>query len=121
MEERLKRNQATVSGTSSRAQRSQNGNNFAAAEQGGPAPIQRDIPQRTSRPGTAKTQQQAPIHGGAMPPTPTASEGEYELVPEPHYPSMSTSTRTYNDSESGLETRSFADMVLVSKDGDHDS
>lgn len=28
----------------------------------------------TSRPGTAKQTQHAPMHGGAMPPTPTASE-----------------------------------------------
>lgn len=30
--------------------------------------------QKTSRPGTAKQAQHAPMHGGAMPPTPTASE-----------------------------------------------
>ncbi|KAM0809412.1 hypothetical protein AB5N19_09755 [Seiridium cardinale] len=113
MEERLKRNHpAGAAGARPAAQ----------AGQGAPAPVQKDLPQRASRPGTAKAQQQAPIHGGAMPPTPTASEGEYELVPEPHYHNnMSSSTSIYNDSESGLETRSFADMVLVSKDGDHDS
>jgi hypothetical protein len=76
--------------------------------------------QRVSRPGTAKSQQQ-PHHGGAMPPTPTASEGEYELVPDLHTSYNMSSAHTCNDSESGLETRSFADMVLVSKDGDHDS
>lgn len=76
--------------------------------------------QRTSRPGTAKSQQQ--VHGGAMPPTPTASEGEYELVPDLHTnTNMSSSTYTCYGSEAGLETRSFADLVLVSKDGDHDS
>lgn len=57
-----------------------------------------------------------------MPPTPTASEGEYELVPVPHHSNnMSSSTCIYDDSESGLKTRSFADLVVVSKDGDHDS
>ncbi|KAK9776485.1 hypothetical protein SCAR479_06808 [Seiridium cardinale] len=103
MEERLKRNHpAGAAGARPAAQ----------AGQGAPAPVQKDLPQRASRPGTAKAQQQAPIHGGAMPPTPTASEGEYELVPEPHYHNnMSSSTSIYNDSESGLETRSFADMV----------
>lgn len=107
MEERLKRNHPAGAA--------------AGTSQGAPAPLQKDLPQRPSRPGTAKAQQ-APVHGGAMPPTPTASEGEYELVPEPRYPNnMSSSTSTYNDSESGLETRSFADLVLVSKDGDHDS
>lgn len=30
--------------------------------------------QAASRPGTAKQAQHAPLHGGAMPPTPTASE-----------------------------------------------
>lgn len=34
-----------------------------------------------SRPGTAKASQQAVP--GALPPTPTASEGEYEFVPDP--------------------------------------
>lgn len=35
----------------------------------------------SSRPGTAKASQQAVP--GALPPTPTASEGEYEFVPDP--------------------------------------
>lgn len=35
-----------------------------------------------SRPGTAKASQQAVP--GALPPTPTASEGEYEFVPDPY-------------------------------------
>ncbi|KAH8195954.1 hypothetical protein TruAng_009874 [Truncatella angustata] len=124
MEERLKHGtQATgAAGASPRAQRSPIGSAFAQAGQGAPASLHKDLPQRGSRPGTAKAQQQAPAHGGAMPPTPTASEGEYELVPEPRYPTnMSSSTHTCNDSESGLETRSFADMVIVSKDGDADS
>lgn len=113
MEERLKGSKPGASaGTSPQAQ----------SGQGAQAPLQKDLPQRASRPGTAKTQQQAPVHGGAMPPTPTASEGEYELVPEPHHPTnMYSSTCTYNGSEDGLETRSFADLVVVSKDGDHDS
>ncbi|KAF7541318.1 hypothetical protein G7054_g763 [Neopestalotiopsis clavispora] len=113
MEERLNRNKApATTGASAGTQQ-----HLPVRQQGAPAPAQ-----RTSRPGTAKAQQPAPLHGGAMPPTPTASEGEYELVPEPRHPNnLSSSTHTYNDSESGLETRSFADMVIVSKDGDHDS
>lgn len=35
-----------------------------------------------SRPGTAKASQQAVP--GALPPTPTASEGEYEFIPDPY-------------------------------------
>ncbi|KAI1855199.1 hypothetical protein JX266_000064 [Neoarthrinium moseri] len=126
MEERLKRGgqaPGAATGSSPRAQRSPLGDTFS--QQQAPATgTQKELPQRPSRPGTAKAQQQSQqqMHGGAMPPTPTASEGEYELVPEPHYASkMSSSSHTCNDSESGLETRSFADLVVVSKDGDHDS
>lgn len=124
MEERLKRPAGQQAGAASTgspsAQQSPVRNKSATA---GQSAVQKDLPQRPSRPGTAKAQQQtAPVHGGAMPPTPTASEGEYELVPEPAFHNkMSSSTITSNDSDSGLETRSFADMVLVSKDGDHDS
>lgn len=72
----------------------------------------------TSRPGTAKPTQHAPMHGGAMPPTPTASEGEYELVD----PLSKSTTSSYMRPDHGVETRSFTDMVLVSKDGgDRDS
>ncbi|KAI4591860.1 hypothetical protein KJ359_012112 [Pestalotiopsis sp. 9143b] len=63
MEERLNRNKAP-SAPSAVA-----GSQRLPVQQGGPASVQ-----RTSRPGTAKAQQQAPLHGGAMPPTPTASE-----------------------------------------------
>ncbi|KAI5928248.1 hypothetical protein F4810DRAFT_706143 [Camillea tinctor] len=69
------------------------------------------LPQRplqTSRPGTAKQSQQAPVRGGAMPPTPTASEGEYGLV------NNSSST---SPGDGGAETRSFTDYVFVNKDG----
>ncbi|KAJ1338055.1 intracellular multiplication protein IcmG [Microdochium nivale] len=38
------------------------------------APASESQRSQTSRPGTAKPAQQQPIHGGAMPPTPTASE-----------------------------------------------
>ncbi|KAI0025630.1 hypothetical protein F4780DRAFT_774498 [Xylariomycetidae sp. FL0641] len=63
------------------------------------------IPLQTSRPGTAKQPQQVPLRGGAMPPTPTASEGEYDQV------------QSWGDGDESVETRSFADYVLVSKDG----
>ncbi|KAI0392500.1 hypothetical protein F5Y17DRAFT_358031 [Xylariaceae sp. FL0594] len=70
----------------------------------------KDLPQRpmqtASRPGTAKQAQQAPMHGGDMPPTPTASEGESELV----------NSSSYNDG--GAESSSFTDYVIVPKDGD---
>jgi hypothetical protein len=104
MEERLKRSggQAPAATGSPRGQRQPLANTFGQAQ---PPQANKDSSQRplqASRPGTAKQTQHAPAHGGAMPPTPTASEGEYE-----------------ND---GVETRSFADFVLVSKDGgDRDS
>lgn len=76
MEERLKRSKEPgQSGSSPRAPRQGLGDTF-----GGPAssaPAEKDLPQRPlqgSRPGTAKPTQHAPVHGGAMPPTPTASE-----------------------------------------------
>ncbi|RYP93760.1 hypothetical protein DL770_000132 [Monosporascus sp. CRB-9-2] len=65
MEERLKRSKegvAAAGGSSLLGQGAATGTQEAA---------------KTSRPGTAKqSQQQAPARGGAMPPTPTASEGE---------------------------------------------
>jgi hypothetical protein len=65
--------------------------------------------QATSRPGTAKQAQHAPLHGGAMPPTPTASEGESDLV-----------NSSVNDH--GTKTASFTNYVIVTKDGeDRDS
>ncbi|RYP07873.1 hypothetical protein DL764_002239 [Monosporascus ibericus] len=66
MEERLKRSKdgvAAAGGSSLLGQGAATGTQKEAA--------------KTSRPGTAKqSQQQAPARGGAMPPTPTASEGE---------------------------------------------
>ncbi|KAI5862407.1 hypothetical protein GGS23DRAFT_99125 [Durotheca rogersii] len=110
MEDRLKsRLPGASGGASPRAQRQP----AAAGVFGQPplAPAEKDASQQPrSRPGTAKPAHQAPGHGGAMPPTPTASEGEYVLV---------------NHSSSGgagaLGPRRFADCVLVSKDGDRDN
>ncbi|ORY64347.1 uncharacterized protein BCR38DRAFT_485506 [Pseudomassariella vexata] len=115
MEERLKmQNGATLPApsTSPRAGPQPLGNAF-----GGPAVDKVDAQQQqrptgASRPGTAKQTQQAPAHGGAMPPTPTASEGEYEFV-DPSTPCV------YD--LGGLESRSFTDLVVISKDGDRDS
>jgi hypothetical protein len=45
------------------------------------------------------------MHGGAMPPTPTASEGESDLV-------------NSSSHDRDAETQSFTDYVIVSKDGD---
>ncbi|KAI0124859.1 hypothetical protein BJ170DRAFT_685736 [Xylariales sp. AK1849] len=119
MEERLQRSKSGAPGsgsasTSPRAQRQPG----AFGQQGqAPPAVPKDLSQRASRPGTAKGQQPPPPHhGGALPPTPTASEGEYELVPDDNKSSY------YNDSDgSGVKTRSFADTVVVSKDGDRDS
>ncbi|KAI1130380.1 hypothetical protein F5Y10DRAFT_289593 [Nemania abortiva] len=68
---------------------------------------EKELPQRplqaTSRPGTAKQTQHAPMHGGAMPPTPTASEGESDLV-------------NSSSHDRDAETASFADYVIIPKD-----
>ncbi|KAI0013242.1 hypothetical protein F4779DRAFT_613771 [Xylariaceae sp. FL0662B] len=101
MEERLKKQHPGPSGdTSPRTQRQNLGNTFGQAS----SAAEKELPQRPSRPGTAKQVQRVPTHGGAMPPTPTASEGEYEFV---------------NTSSDGASSgaRSFADYVIVSKDG----
>jgi len=69
MEARLKSGGALVAGSSPQAQQQ----SVAGSLQAGPAVDSQK--QQTSRPNTAKpTQQQQPVHGGAMPPTPTASE-----------------------------------------------
>ena len=68
MEERLKSGGVTPSASSPRAQRQAVGDAFKAA------PASDAQRSQTSRPGTAKQAQQQPVHGGAMPPTPTASE-----------------------------------------------
>ncbi|OTA55292.1 hypothetical protein K449DRAFT_408904 [Hypoxylon sp. EC38] len=72
MEERLKKqNPPGAAGSMSpRAQRQAISDAFGTAAT---ASADKDQQQR-SRPGTAKQVQQAPAHGGAMPPTPTASE-----------------------------------------------
>ncbi|KAK6844562.1 hypothetical protein PG995_014672 [Apiospora arundinis] len=116
MEDRLKRSsgqgQTAGLGAPSGTQRQAVGNSF-----GQPA-SDKDMAAQRSRPGTAKQPQQAPAHGGAMPPTPTASEGEYELVD----PSTAfTFPQSHHYGMNGIATQSFTDMVLVSKDGDRDS
>jgi hypothetical protein len=112
MENRLKANKPTPNGIATAARqplgsKAEQASALTQAEQ--------DVPQRTtgtSRPGTAK-QQQAPAHGGDMPPTPTDSEGEYEVV--------DCSSHVNTPGDAGVETRSFTDLVIVSKDGDRDS
>ncbi|KAI4860450.1 hypothetical protein F4820DRAFT_452922 [Hypoxylon rubiginosum] len=107
MEERLKKQQP-AGGLSPRAQRQAIGDAFAkkTALEKDIAAQQQQQQQQRSRPGTAKQAQQAPGHGGAMPPTPTASEGEYVLV---NHASSSTA--------GAADSRTFTDYVFVSKDG----
>ncbi|KAI1173207.1 hypothetical protein F4777DRAFT_590035 [Nemania sp. FL0916] len=105
MEARLQTSKVGGVGGSPRAQRQPLANTFKSAAQ----PAEKDLPQRplqtSSRPGTAKQSQHAPMHGGAMPPTPTASEGESDLV--------NSSSHDRDDA-----TPSFADYVIVPKDGE---
>ncbi|KAI1330575.1 hypothetical protein F5Y16DRAFT_396071 [Xylariaceae sp. FL0255] len=122
MEQRLQLSKTRGPSGSPRAQRQALGNN--TFDQPSPAQqptAEKELHQRplqtssTSRPGTAKQSQQAPLHGGAMPPTPTASEGESDLV-------INASSSTTCDDPDLAETRSFADYVIVNKDGyDRDS
>ncbi|KAI1107399.1 hypothetical protein F4804DRAFT_329433 [Jackrogersella minutella] len=103
MENRLKTQQPGASGgLSPRAQRQAISDAY-----GQKAAVEKDIAQQQqrSRPGTAKQVQHAPAHGGAMPPTPTASEGEYVLV--------NHSSSGYG----GTDFRTFTDYVLIPKDG----
>ncbi|KAK7920326.1 hypothetical protein PG985_008348, partial [Apiospora marii] len=117
MEARLKRSSGGQ-GTAAQSESQRQAASDLAADKDTAAQMAAQRSMGTSRPGTAKQPQQAPAHGGAMPPTPTASEGEYELVdpstafafPQPHH---------YGSN--GLATQSFTDMVLVYKDGDRDS
>ncbi|KAI0556250.1 hypothetical protein F4679DRAFT_578373 [Xylaria curta] len=98
MEARLQMSKAGPS--SPRAQRQPSATNASA---------EKELPQRplqtASRPGTAKQAQQAPMRAGAMPPTPTASEGESDLV------------NSFSH-DRDLETPSIADYVIVTKDGE---
>ncbi|KAF3071029.1 hypothetical protein GL218_00383 [Daldinia childiae] len=104
MEERLKKqNPPGVPGSvSPRSQRQAISDAFGKA-----ASTEKDLAQQQqrSRPGTAKQVQQAPAHGGAMPPTPTASEGEYVLV------------KHSSSGDGAACSRTFTDYVYVSKDG----
>ncbi|KAI0451799.1 hypothetical protein F5B21DRAFT_527464 [Xylaria acuta] len=109
MEARLQTSKTTQLGGSPRAQRQPLANTFNSA----PSSAEKELPQRplqtASRPGTAKQAQQAPMRAGAMPPTPTASEGESDLV-------------NSSSHDRDPETASIADYVIVSKDGeDRDS
>ncbi|KAI1275733.1 hypothetical protein F5Y07DRAFT_400045 [Xylaria sp. FL0933] len=105
MEARLKTSKVGTSGGSPRAQRQPLANTLSSAAQS----TEKELPQRplqtTSRPGTAKQAQHAPMHGGAMPPTPTASEGESDLV-------------NASSHDRDADAASFADYVIVSKDGE---
>ncbi|KAI0910202.1 hypothetical protein F4823DRAFT_379947 [Ustulina deusta] len=109
MEARLQTSKLDGSGGSPRAQRRPLANTFSPAAQATEKGLPQRPPQAASRPGTAKQAQLAPMHGGAMPPTPTASEGESDLVKSSSH-------------DHDAETASFADYVIVSKDGeDRDS
>ncbi|KAI1210489.1 uncharacterized protein F4807DRAFT_459865 [Annulohypoxylon truncatum] len=103
MEERLKKQHpGAATSSTARSQRQALSDAFDKAQAEKEQLVQQ---QQRSRPGTAKQVQQAPAHGGAMPPTPTASEGEYVLV---------------NHSSSGnrgADSRNFTDYVLIPKDG----
>ncbi|KAI1800926.1 hypothetical protein F4811DRAFT_556339 [Daldinia bambusicola] len=99
MEERLK--QQNPAAVSSMAPRQTAGDAF-----GKTASTEKELAQQQrSRPGTAKQVQQAPAHGGAMPPTPTASEGEYVLV------------KHSSSGDGDACSRTFTDYVYVSQDG----
>ena len=123
MEERLKRNGGVPQTTG--------GPQAPRQPQTDPVGSSKDAA-KTSRPGTAKqTQQQVPVRGGAMPPTPTASEGEYLDPADSHHPphrqydekiSSTTTTPSAATNHPGrspgvVSTRTFADYVLVTKDG----
>ncbi|KAI3327947.1 hypothetical protein HD806DRAFT_531280 [Xylariaceae sp. AK1471] len=105
MEAKLQTSKIGGLGGSPRAQRQPLASTFDSTTQS----TEKELPQRplqtASRPGTAKQAQHAPMHGGAMPPTPTASEGESDLV-------------NNSSHDRDAETQSFADYVIVSKDGD---
>lgn len=109
MEERLQTSKSGAPSGSPHAQRRALANPFGSTAQS----TEKALPQRplqaSSRPGTAKQAQHAPMHGGAMPPTPTASEGESDLV-------------NISSHDRDAETASVADYVIVPKDGeDRDS
>ncbi|KAI1093721.1 hypothetical protein F5B19DRAFT_491039 [Rostrohypoxylon terebratum] len=100
MEERLKmQHPGAANSSNARSQRQALSDAFDKAQAEKEQLVQR------SRPGTAKQVQQAPAHGGAMPPTPTASEGEYVLV------------NHSSSGDRGADSRKFTDYVLIPKDG----
>ncbi|KAI0101895.1 hypothetical protein GGR51DRAFT_563107 [Nemania sp. FL0031] len=108
MEARLQLSKIDGVGGSPRAQRQPLANAFdstSTTTTQQQQPTEKELPQRplqttSSRPGTAKQTQHAPMHGGAMPPTPTASEGESDLV---------NSSSSHHDRDA--ETASFADYL----------
>ncbi|TGJ86769.1 hypothetical protein E0Z10_g1986 [Xylaria hypoxylon] len=109
MESRLQTSKTSGSGGSPRAQRQPLAKTLDSNTQSTEQALPQRPLQAASRPGTAKQAQHAPMHGGVMPPTPTASEGESDLV--------NSSSHDHD-----AETAGFADYVIVSKDGeDRDS
>ncbi|KAI1269876.1 hypothetical protein F5Y18DRAFT_422831 [Xylariaceae sp. FL1019] len=112
MEDRLKSGKVGSATNSPRTQRQPLSSTFGQQPQG--QSTEKAIPQRplqtststSSRPGTAKQAHAAP-HGGAMPPTPTASEGEFQ-----------SDLVNSSSSDRNGDARSFADYVMVTKDGD---
>ncbi|KAK7756420.1 hypothetical protein SLS62_001646 [Diatrype stigma] len=132
MEERLKRGAAAKGASTPAGEGSQRAQRAALndAYKQQAAAVAADQEAR-SRPGTAKPTQQAPVRGGAMPPTPTASEGEYELVDDRHrshhhhylshpprdLPSTTSTTTTAPPAAGRSNPGTFADYVFVSKDG----
>ncbi|KAI1118124.1 hypothetical protein F5Y14DRAFT_447535 [Nemania sp. NC0429] len=109
MEARLRTSKPGRPGASSQAQQQPPANTSDSSTQSTDKELAHRPLQTASRPGTAKQAQNAPMHGGAMPPTPTASEGESDLV-------------NSSSLDRDTETASVADYVIVRKDGeDRDS
>ena len=81
MEERLRRNQQTPARRPSEPAPSSSHRRGAQSE-AAPPPVPKDThsEKSRSRPGTSRAREREHAPGGAMPPTPGASEGEYELV-----------------------------------------
>ncbi|KAI1196560.1 hypothetical protein F5X97DRAFT_325392 [Nemania serpens] len=109
MEARLQTSKIGRPGGSSQAQQQPLANTSDSSTRSADKELAQRPLQTASRPGTAKQAQNAPMHGGAMPPTPTASEGESDLV-------------NSSSHDRDAETASVADYVIVRKDGeDRDS
>lgn len=146
MEERLRSSRPTVdggntldqrlaaavgSGGSPRSQRAPVANVFDQPQSSEPAddvppPLpQKDYARRgvqdprqqhgRSRPGTAKESHQA--MGGELPPTPVASEGEYELVTNRSTSPATISSSTITASACSVDVADFV-LVAAAQDGD---